>query len=131
MNILFLIGRIILGGYFLRAAFQHFQQLNELTEYAKVKGTPAPKLAVAASGIVLLFGGLSILLGIATNAGILLLVLFLLAASFLIHSYWKDTNPEMRQIDSINFGKNIALAGALLVILFLPHPWPWSFHIGS
>ena len=42
MNIAFLIGRIIFGGYWLMASFNHFKNLNYMSEYAKAKGTPSP-----------------------------------------------------------------------------------------
>ena len=47
MNIAFLIGRIIFGGYWLMAGFNHFKNLNYMSEYAKARGAPSPKLAVA------------------------------------------------------------------------------------
>ena len=59
MNIAFLIGRIIFGGYWLMASFNHFKNLNYMSEYAKAKGAPSPKLAVAGTGVILLLGGLS------------------------------------------------------------------------
>jgi putative oxidoreductase len=67
MNIAFLIGRIIFGGYWLMASFNHFKNLNYMSEYAKAKGTPSPKLAVAGTGVILLVGGFSMLLS-ATDA---------------------------------------------------------------
>ena len=45
MNIAFLIGRIIFGGYWFMASFNHFKNRNYMSEYAKAKGTPSPKLA--------------------------------------------------------------------------------------
>ena len=68
MNIAFLIGRIIFGGYWLMASFNHFKNLNYMSEYAKAKGTPSPKLAVAGTGVILLVGGLSMLLQIPSHA---------------------------------------------------------------
>ena len=35
MNIAFLIGRIIFGGFWLMASFNHFKNLNYMSEYAK------------------------------------------------------------------------------------------------
>jgi len=64
MDIAFLVGRIIFGGYWLMASFNHFKNLNTLSGYAKAKGTPFPKLAVAGTGVILLAGGLSMLLGV-------------------------------------------------------------------
>ncbi len=62
--------------------------------------------------------------------GIILLIIFLLGVSFQIHSFWKPDDVQMKQIDMINFTKNMALVGALLMFLLLPHPWPMSLGIG-
>ncbi len=35
MNIAFLIGRVIFGGYWLTASFNHFKNRNYMSEYAK------------------------------------------------------------------------------------------------
>ena len=40
-NIAFLIGRVIVGGFFLMNGFNHFAQFNMMTGYAKSKGVPA------------------------------------------------------------------------------------------
>jgi len=39
-------------------------------------------------------------------------------------------DAQMKQSDMINFTKNMALVGALLMVLLLPHPWPMSLGIG-
>lgn len=64
MDFAFLIGRIIFGGYWLMAALNHFKNLNHMSEYAKAKGTPFPKLAAGGNGVLFLGGGLSVLLGV-------------------------------------------------------------------
>src|SRR5437879_5052210 len=121
MNIAFLVGRIIFGGYWLMASFNHFKNLNYMSEYAKARGTPSPKLAVAGTGVILLLGGLSMLLGVYPVIGIVLLIIFLLGVSFQIHSFWKLDDAQMKQIDIINFTKKMTLRGATLMVLQLPH----------
>jgi putative oxidoreductase len=111
MNTAFLVGRIIFGGYWLMASFNHFKNLNYVSEYAKARGTPSPKLAVAGTGVILLLGGLSMLLGVYPVVGIILLIVFLLGVSFQMHAYWKMDDAQMKQIDMINFTKNMALIG--------------------
>jgi len=64
MNIAFLIGRIIFAGFWVMSASNHFTKLNYMGGYAKAKGVPFPKLAVAGSGVLLLLGGASVLLGV-------------------------------------------------------------------
>jgi uncharacterized membrane protein YphA (DoxX/SURF4 family) len=130
MDTAFLIGRIIFGGYWLMAAVNHFKNLNHMSEYAKAKGTPLPKLAVAGTGALLLAGALSMLLGVYAPIGILLLIVFLLGVSIQMHSFWKVDDAQLKQIDVINFTKNMALIGALLMFLLLPRPWPMSLGIG-
>jgi hypothetical protein len=50
--------------------------------------------------------------------------------SFQMHNFWKVADAQTKQIDMINFTKNMALVGALLMFLLLPHPWPMSLGIG-
>lgn len=126
MNVAFLIGRIMIGLFFLMAGFSHFKNLSPMGQYAQAKGTPAPQLAVAGTGVMLLLGGMSVLLGAYPTVGIALLILFLLGASFQIHTYWKEKDAHARQADKINFMKNMALVGAFLMVLILPQPWPLS-----
>jgi putative oxidoreductase len=78
----------------------------------------------------LLVGGLSMLLGVYPVVGIILLTIFLLGVSFQMHNFWKVADAQTKQIDMINFTKNMALVGALLMFLLLPHPWPMSLGIG-
>ena len=130
MDIAFLVGRIIFGGYWLMASFNHYKNLNPLSGYAKAKGTPFPKLAVAGTGVILLAGGLSMLLGVYPVIGIILLIVFLVGVSFQMHNFWKVDDVQMKQVDMINFTKNMALVGALLMFLLLPHPWPMSLGLG-
>jgi putative oxidoreductase len=85
---------------------------------------------VAGTGLILLLGGLSMLLGVYPVVGIILLIVFLLGVSFQMHAYWKMDDAQMKQIDMINFTKNMALVGALLMFLLLPRPWPMSLGIG-
>ena len=130
MNVAFLIERIMIGMFFLMAGFNHLRNLSRMGQYAQAKGTPAPQLAVAGAGVVLLLGGTSVLLGAFPTVGIALLILFLLGASFQIHTYWKEKDAQARQADKINFMKNMALVGALLMIPILPQPWPLSLELG-
>ncbi|MBI4409470.1 MAG: DoxX family protein [Gemmatimonadetes bacterium] len=126
MEILQLIGRVIFGGFFLYNALNHlFMGTDALTGYAQYKGVPAPRLMVYLSGLLMLLGGPSIMLGFEPRWGIALLLLFLFPVSFKMHAFWKEQG-DVRLNDMINFQKNMALAGAALVLLAIPEPWPLS-----
>lgn len=124
MDVVFLIGRIILGGYFIHAAVNHFTKVGFYSQYAKAKGAPAPAAAVIGTGILLLLGGLSVLLGAYPFAGCILLLIFLGGVSPVMHAFWKVQDPMARMSELINFTKNLALFGAVLMILTIPGPWP-------
>jgi putative oxidoreductase len=125
-NILFLIGRIIVGGYFLMAAYNHFTKTGMMAGYAHSKGTPAPKVAVMGTGVLLLLGGASFLLGYHPTIGTGLLILFLLGVSFKIHAFWLVSDPMGRMNEQVHFGKNIVMIGFLLMTLMISRPWPMS-----
>ena len=126
MNIAFLIGRIIVGVYYLHAGIRHFTHLNMMAGYAGSKGVPLPKLAVAGSGTLLVIGGLSMLLGFQPLIGVIAIVLFLLPTSFMMHNFWAVQDPMQKMGEMINFTKNMALAGSALMFLAIPQPWPFS-----
>jgi uncharacterized membrane protein YphA (DoxX/SURF4 family) len=126
MEYVFLAGRVLYGGFFLLAGIDHFRHVEMMTPYAASKGIPAPRLGVLGSGLLLILGGLSILLGMRPTWGVLFLTVFLLPTSFLMHNYWAATDPSVRQLDVTNFKKNIALLGAAWMFLLIPQPWPLS-----
>lgn len=126
MDFLFLIGRIIFGGYFIYNGANHFISFGMLTQYANMKGVPLPAVAQSTAGIMLLLGGLSVMLGLYPVAGIVLLVAFLVPVSLMMHDFWKIEDAQSRMADKMNFARNMALLGALLMLLVVPLPWPLS-----
>lgn len=125
-NIAFLIGRAIVSGFFLMSGINHFAKLNMMSGYAKSKGTPAPALAVGGTGVILLLGGASLLLGYHPTIGAALLVIFLVGVSFGIHNFWTLQDEQAKMGEMTNFLKNMALLGLLLMTLAIPRPWPMS-----
>lgn len=126
MEVLHLLGRVIFGGFFIYNGINHFIQLDGMKGYAASKGLPAPALAVAGSGALMLLGGLSVLLGLWPQIGLWFLILFLVAAAVMMHNFWA-VPEEQKQAEMINFTKNIALAGAaLMMLIFAGDAWPFS-----
>ena len=111
---LFIIGRVLFGGYFVYSAFLHFKQLAGYTGYAQSKGVPSPKAAVIVTGVMLALGGLSIVSGFFIVLGMWLLVLFLIPTTVMMHKFWTIADQQARSMERIAFMKNTALIGALL-----------------
>jgi uncharacterized membrane protein YphA (DoxX/SURF4 family) len=117
MKTAFVVGRAIFGGFFLYNGINHFLKRKELTQYAGAKNVANPDIAVVLSGLALLFGGTSFIIGKKHRLGAAAIVSFLSAVSPLMHDFWKSPNPEQKMNEMINFTKNMALLGAALAFL--------------
>jgi putative oxidoreductase len=128
-----LVGRVLFSLFFLMSGYNHLTKTSMMAQYAGSQGMPAPTLAVAVSGVMLLAGGLSFLLGYQVRWGALLLVVFLVTAAVTMHKFWGVADPMMAQGQFINFWKNIVIAGATLIIYYYAtlHPEPWPYSLGK
>ena len=120
-----LTARAIFGGYFLYSGLNHFLQRKTVTEYARTKRVPAADAAVVGTGLMIVAGGASILLGLRPKLGAGLITGFLFGVSPKIHDFWNESDPQRRMQEMVNFTKNMALVGATLFVAAQPEPWPW------
>ena len=119
MDLIIVIGRILFGGFFLMSGINHFTKLEAMTGYAQYKKLPAAKLGVLISGLMLVIGGISIILGYYADLGALLLAIFLVLAAVIFHNFWKETDATAKQNEMLGFMKDMALAGAALILFAL------------
>lgn len=119
MDVLFLIGRILFCAIFLSSAVAHLTDKGAMAGYAESRGVRPGRPMVLVSGVQILVGGLLVLLGIWTDLGAILLALFALSTAVLMHNFWREREPGARQTEMIQFMKDLALAGAALILLYL------------
>lgn len=131
MDFVLLIARILFSAIFISSGFNHLMNSGPMSDYAASKNVPLPTFSVILSGLMLLAGGLSILLGYRIDVGALLLILFLFPAAFMMHNYWTIEDPEARQNEQIHFFKDMALAGGAFFIWYMAvtiGELPWSLY---
>lgn len=129
MGFLILIARILFSMIFINSGIGHITNTGQMAKYAESKNVPAPKATVFITGIMILLGGLSILLGIWVNIGAWLLVIFLVPTAIMMHDFWNVDDPMQRQNEMTHFMKDLALAGAAFLIWYLYSTFgsvPWS-----
>lgn len=115
------LGRLLFVLIFLMAGFTHFAK--QTIGFAASQGVPMASVVVPASGLLALFGALSILVGYRARLGAWLIVIFLVGVTPM-HKFWGVTDPMMQQMQMVMFMKNIAmLGGALLITQFGSGPW--------
>ena len=119
MDIVLIVGRVLFSLLFISSGVAHLTKLQAMTGYAQYKKVPAAKLSVIVTGLMLIIGGLYVALGIYADLGALLLTIFLLLSAFKMHDFWNVTDAQAKQSEMTIFMKNLALAGASLIIFVL------------
>lgn len=117
-----LLGRVLFSIVFLLSSIDHFDG-HDLA-YATAAHVPLAKFAVPIAGVMILLGGLSILFGYKAKLGALLIIIFLIPVTPMMHNFWAVTDPRMHEIHEVNFLKNLAMLGAaFLITQFGAGPW--------
>jgi putative oxidoreductase len=119
MEIIFWIGKILFGGFFVWNGIEHFTNIKNLTGYAKHKKIPAAREMVYLSGVLLLLGGFSIIFEKIVVLGILILIIFMVSVTFSAHRFWQVKEPTEKMNEKVAFMKNMALIGALIMLFMI------------
>ncbi len=127
-----MVGRAVLAWFFLSSALSYAAQWEGTIGLMTMKGVPAPALLLALGIVVMILGSLSLLLGFNTRPGALLLFAFTIAASVMMHNYWRISDAAARHADYQIFARNIAIAGALLLLVGMgPGPFALDNRVGQ
>jgi putative oxidoreductase len=111
------LGRILMSIIFLLSGYMKATHLSGMASMTHM--SPA-LLGVAAAAE--LAGGLSLLLGLWSRLGALGLFVFLIPTTLMFHHFW-SMPASAQQEQMVNFLKNIAIMGGLLMIVaFGPGP---------
>jgi uncharacterized membrane protein YphA (DoxX/SURF4 family) len=124
-GIIFLIGRLLVGGVYLEAGISNILYLPSKAGYAASKGVIAADLLVVVAALLLIVAGLSFLLGFRPQIGILAIALFLIPVTFVMHNFWA-TEGMVREIESHAFAGNLVMLGSALLFTAIPRPWHYS-----
>jgi putative oxidoreductase len=119
-NLSMLVGRAMLATIFIVAGFSKLGAAYAGTQ-AYMESVGVPGLLLPAVISVEILGGIAILIGFQTRIAAALLFGFTMLAALLFHSDFSQ------QMQSILFMKNIAIAGAFL-LLFSQGPGQWAFN---
>ena len=122
-----LLGRTMIATIFLMSAFGNkIPKFNDVVAYMTAEGVPQPKILLAGAIAFLILGGISVVLGYRARVGAFLLLVFLAAATYYFHDFWKlePDDPDFKN-QMIQFMKNLSLMGTML-FLMANGPGPWS-----
>lgn len=114
-NLTSLIGRLLIVVIFFISAWGKIVGFEKSVAYVADNGLPYPAFFLVAAIVFELLGGLSVGLGLKPRFGALVLIAFLIPATFLFHDFWNDGDLK-RRVETIMFLKNLSIMGGLAIL---------------
>jgi putative oxidoreductase len=110
------LGRLLLALIFIISGFNKVMGWPGVVGAVEAKGLPIPLLFGAGAVLAELGGGLLVALGFKARFGALVLIVFTVVTTVVFHNFWAFEGPD-RQVQVINFMKNLSMTGGLLLVL--------------
>ena len=111
-----LVGRILLSFIFLYDAYDSIFYFKSTKDKMTAYGlTWQQDLLLVGAIFLLILGGTLVLIGYRVRFGAVLLLLYWIPVTFIVHSFWNDPEPE-RRLQALLFTKNLAIIGGLLMV---------------
>ena len=112
-------GRLWFVTYFVVAGLCNLvpARVKDHIERMSAFGTPCPT-AAHWSGIAIQFAGCALILtGWHADIGVLLLIVFTVAATAIFHRFWNMQEPARRNVSRVMFLNNLGVLAGLLLLL--------------
>ena len=110
------LGRVLLALIFIMSGYGKITGWPGVVGAVEAKGLPIPMLFGAGAILAELGGGLLVALGFKARLGALMLIIFTVVTTIVFHNFWAYEGPD-RQMQMINFMKNLSMTGGLLLVL--------------
>lgn len=116
-DVLDLLGRILISFIFFFEAYDSiafFKQTKKIMTAYHL--TWNQDFLLMGAIFLLVIGSILILIGYRSSFGALLLLIYWIPVTFIVHSWWNDPS-DIQRLEATNFMKNIAIVGGLLMIM--------------
>lgn len=112
-----LLGRVLLSFIFFFEAYDYFAYERMNKEAMMIYGlTWNQDFFLYGAILLLLVGAMTILLGYRMRLGAVLLLVYFIPLTFIVHDFWQEPAESSEyRLQSILFMKNIAIIGGLLI----------------
>lgn len=110
-----LMGRILISAIFLFSGIAKVTNFSGMVAFMASKGMPMPNVMIAGALIIEILGALCLIAGFQTRIASLVMFLYLIPATLMFHNFWA-MQGAMRGENQINFLKNLAIMGGLLMV---------------
>lgn len=113
-ELLWPLGRLLLGGLFIYGGVRHFYIFNGVAQAIAARGVPFPRLVLFLGSVFEAVAGAMLVARFAVMYAALGLVLFTLASSIMLLNFW-SLQGARRTAAVVNWQCNIAIIGGLMI----------------
>ena len=110
------LGRVFLSLIFFVTCYGDITGWGRSTAYMASKGIPAASILLGGAVALKLIGSLSLILGLKVRFGAIVLMLFLIPTTLIMHDFWMAAGAD-REMQLTEFLKNVGLLGGLFQVI--------------
>ncbi len=111
MNTIVIVGRLCLAAIFVYGSISNILDFAETQQMIANRGLPIPMFLLLGNIVFQIVGAISLITGLQTRWGSLILIVFLVPTTLVFHNFWANKPQEI-----IPFLKNLGLIGGLLMV---------------
>ncbi|HRE02894.1 MAG TPA: DoxX family membrane protein [Ilumatobacteraceae bacterium] len=110
-------GRVLLGSLFVYGGYHAAKNPGTRPVALEKVGLPGGENLVRVNGAAQALGGAALAVGIVPGAAAAGLIASLVPTTIVGHPFWRETEPVPRQAQTVQFLKNAAMLGGLLLVV--------------
>lgn len=114
------VARALLGGMFIVGGYNAAKVPGGRTKVVEGTGLPYAEEFVRFNGAAQAVGGTALALGVFPRAAAVGLIASTIPTTVVGHPFWKDEDPKARQMNLMQFLKNAAAVGGLMLVAAQP-----------
>ncbi len=111
------LGRLLMSVIFILSGFQKLMHFSQVASMMAGKGIPLASVALALSITIEIGGGLLLITGYKVRYVAIVMALWMVPVTLTFHNFWAYQG-DAREMQMVNFLKNLAIIGGLLVAAF-------------
>jgi putative oxidoreductase len=122
-NICLLLGRLLMGTYFILPGLQKITNYQTMTDSMLAHSVPATALLLPVTIVMQIILGLAIIIGFKGKLAAFILAGLTLVISIYMHDFWSMTESLERTHETQNFLKNMGIMAGLLIVSSVGTGW--------
>jgi putative oxidoreductase len=122
-NFCLLLGRLLMGSYFIIPGLQKVTNYQTMTDYMLAHSVPATSILLPVTIVIQIVLGLAIIIGFKGKLAAFILAGLTLVISIFMHDFWSMAEGVQRTHETQNFFKNMGIMAGLLMVSNLGTGW--------